>query len=69
MAKRKIPCKHRFVFDGSCYTEEPDGRFFSFYTRYDHFVCERCLNDKTVTARRESARMRPAWFPTTRRIT
>lgn len=55
-------CNHRWVFNGSHYVAEPDGRFYSFYCRYDQYICEECGAHKTMTARRESARVRPKWF-------
>lgn len=55
-------CKHRWEFQRSHFTCEPDGRYYSIYTRYDYYICADCGMERWVLVRREICRWRPLWY-------
>lgn len=55
-------CTHRWVFQRSRFDSTPDGRYYSIYTRYDFYICDKCGMERWTMTRREICRWRPPWY-------
>ena len=54
-------CEHKWVFQESSY-KHSFGNCNDVFERIDTYYCEKCLEQKEIIAKQESARSSPYWY-------